>query len=115
MTLEFSPFFPWPVLIGLGALALALCALAFWRRVRGSSLRMLALAFLLLALANPTLLQEDREQLSTIVPIVVDRSQSQQTDGRKQQTDEALAELRDRFARYPNIETRIVEVADDPG
>jgi hypothetical protein len=114
MTLEFSPFFPWPVLIGLGVLAFVLCALAFWRRVRGASLRTLALAFLLLALANPTLLQEDREQLSTIVPIVVDRSQSQQTDERKRQTDEALAQLRDRFSRYPNIETRIVEVADDP-
>jgi hypothetical protein len=114
MTLEFAPFFSWPVLIALGVLALVLCVLAFWRRVRGASLRMLALAALLLALTNPTLLQEDRQPLSTIVPIVVDRSQSQQTPERKKQTDEALAELKDRFSRYPNIETRIVEVADDP-
>ncbi|AYD01700.1 hypothetical protein [Neorhizobium sp. NCHU2750] len=114
MTLEFAPFFSWPVIIALAVLALVLCALAFWRRMRGASLRTLALAFLLLALTNPTLMQEDRQPLSTIVPIVIDRSQSQQTAERRKQTDEALAELKDRFSRYPNIETRIVEVADDP-
>jgi hypothetical protein len=114
MTLEFAPFFPWPVLIGLGILALVLCIMVFWRRVRGAGLRTLALAALLLALANPTLLQEDRQPLTTIVPIVIDRSQSQQTEERKKQTDETLAGLKDRFSRYPNIETRLVEVADDP-
>jgi hypothetical protein len=114
MTLEFAPFFPWPVLIGLGIVATVLCVLAFWRGVRGASLRSLALAALLLALANPTLLQEDREPLSTVVPVVVDRSQSQQTEERRWQTDQALADLKDRFSRFPRIETRIVEVADDP-
>ncbi|RWX78656.1 hypothetical protein EPK99_08645 [Neorhizobium lilium] len=113
MTIEFAPFFPWPVLAGLAVLALILAALAFWRGVRGASIRALALASLLLALSNPTLNQEDREPLSTIVPVIVDRSQSQDTAGRKQQTDEALASLKDRFSRYPRIETRIVEVADD--
>ncbi len=113
MTIEFAPFFPWAVLAGLGVLALLLATLAFWRGVRSAALRTLALASLLLALANPTLMQEDREQLSTVVPIVVDRSQSQETSGREEQTDEALAGLQNRFSRYPRIETRIVEVDDD--
>ncbi|MBB6507126.1 hypothetical protein F4695_000445 [Rhizobium soli] len=113
MTIEFAPFFSWPILAALGALALVLAVTALLRGVRGATLRTLALAALLMALANPTLNQEDREQLSTIVPIVVDRSQSQETAGREQQTDQALAELRDRFSRYPRIETRIVEAGDD--
>jgi len=113
MTIEFAPFFSWPILAALGALALVLAVTALLRGVRGAVLRTLALAALLMALANPTLNQEDREQLSTIVPIVVDRSQSQETAGREQQTDQALAELRDRFSRYPRIETRIVEAGDD--
>jgi hypothetical protein len=113
MTIEFAPFFSWPILAALGLLAVFLAVLALWRRVRGAAVRTLALAALVLALANPTLLQEDREQLSTIVPVIVDRSQSQETAQRKQQTDEALVGLNERFSRYPRIETRVVEVADD--
>ena len=113
MTLEFAPFFSWPVLAGLAVLAVILAALAFWRGIRGATLRALALAALLAALANPLLTQEDREQLSTIVPVIVDRSQSQETAERKAQTDQALADLQDRFSRFPRIETRLVEVADD--
>src|SRR5690606_3078530 len=51
--------------------------------------------------------------LSTIVPIVVDRSQSQETGDRRTQTDRALAGLEERFSRFPRIETRVVEVDDD--
>src|SRR3546814_19527677 len=87
MTVEFSPFLPWLVLAGLAVVAVILSALGFWRGVRGASLRALALAALLLALTNPLLTREDREQLSTIVPIVVDRSQSQETGDRRAQTD----------------------------
>ena len=114
MTLDFAPFLPWPVLAGLAVLAAILSALSLWRRVRGAALRAVALAALLLALSNPLVMQEDREQLSTVVPIVVDRSQSQAMAGRREQTDRALAELEERFSRFPRIETRIVEVEDDP-
>src|SRR5690606_7979321 len=113
MTVAFSPFLPWLVLAGLAAVAVILSALGFWRGVRGASLRALALAALLLALANPLLTREAREQLSTVVPIVVDRSQSQETGDRRTQTDRALAGLEERFSRFPRIETRIVEVDDD--
>jgi hypothetical protein len=113
VTIEFVPFLPWLVLAGLAVVAVLLSGLSFWRRVRGATLRALALAALLLALSNPLLMQEDREQLSTVVPVIVDRSQSQETTGRNPQTDTALAGLRERFARFPRIETRVVEVADD--
>lgn len=110
MTIDFAPFFPWPVMAALAAIAAILAALGFWRGVRGAMLRTMALAALLLALANPLFTQEDREQLSTVVPVIVDRSQSQDTAGRAAQTDQALAELQERFSRFPRIETRVVEV-----
>ncbi|MCJ8519382.1 hypothetical protein ABID21_002401 [Pseudorhizobium tarimense] len=113
MTIEFSPFFPWTVMAVLAVLAAILAALGFWRGVRGALLRTVALAAMLLALANPLLTQEDREQLTTVVPIVVDRSQSQETAGRGAQTDQALAGLEERFSRFPRIETRVVEVDDN--
>src|SRR5688500_16192098 len=86
MTIDFAPFFSWPILAALAVFAAILSALGLWRGIRGATLRTLAFAALLLALANPILNQEDREQLSTVVPIVVDRSQSQETAGRDGQT-----------------------------
>lgn len=112
MTADFSPFIPWPYLAVLAIAAAVLAALGIWRGVRGSWVRAAALAAFCLALANPILFQEEREPLSTIVAVVVDRSQSQDYAGRREQTDKALADLKDRLARFPQIETRIVEAAD---
>ncbi|AHK45068.1 MULTISPECIES: membrane protein [Ensifer] len=112
MTADFSPFIPWPYLAVLAVAAAILAALGIWRGVRGAWVRAAALAAFCLALANPILFQEEREPLSTIVAVVVDRSQSQDYAGRREQTDKALADLKDRLSRFPQIETRIVEAAD---
>jgi len=114
MTVDFSPLLPWPAIALVAALAMVLSALGFWRGVRGTALRAAALAALCLAIANPVFFQEEREPLSTIVAVVVDRSQSQDDAGRRQMTDEALATLKERLAKFPQIEARIVEAADDP-
>ncbi|MCZ4091964.1 hypothetical protein [Sinorhizobium psoraleae] len=113
MTVDFAPFLPWPYFAALTLVAAALAALGLWRRVRGAWLRTAALAAFCLAIANPSVFQEEREPLSTIVAVVVDRSQSQDNADRREQTDRALADLKDRLARFPQIETRIVEAADD--
>jgi hypothetical protein len=112
MTIDFSPLLPWPYLAALVLIAVALAALGIWQRVRGALLRTAALAAFCLAIANPVLFQEEREPLSTIVAVVVDRSQSQENGDRREQTDRALAGLKDRLARFPQIEARIVEAAD---
>ena len=113
MTLDFQPLLPWPFIAGLALAAVLLSALGFWRGVRGATLRTAALAALCLAIANPVFFQEEREPLSTIVGVVVDRSQSQDNAGRRAMTDQALATLKERLAKFPQIEARIVEAADD--
>ncbi len=112
MNIGFAPFLPWPILAALAVLTLVIAALAIYRRLRGGWVRGLAGIALLAALANPVLMQEDRDQLTTIVPVVVDRSLSQQTPERAKMTDEALAMLKDRLAQFPRIEPRIVEFRD---
>ncbi len=112
MNIGFAPFLPWPVLAALAVLTLGIAALAIYRRMRGSWIRALAAFALLAALANPVLMQEDRDQLSTIVPVIVDRSPSQETPERLKMTDDALAALQDRLAQFPRIEPRIVEVRE---
>ena len=112
MSLSFSPFLPWWVLGVLGALALLVAFIGFYKGIRGSTIRLIAFAALIAALANPLLLSEDRDALSTVVPVVVDRSQSQ-TDipSRKAMTDEALQGIKQRLAQFSGIEPRIVEAS----
>jgi hypothetical protein len=109
MTLDLAPLLPFVWLAVIGGLGVLVVAFSFWQGVRGTWLRALALAALLLALANPVLFQEDREALQSVVSVVVDRSQSQNSMERTRQTDAALAELQDRLARHPRFDVRVVE------
>lgn len=114
MSIAFSPLIPWYALAVLVAVAVLLSAFGLWRGLRGSALRALALALLMLALANPVVTREEREPLPTVVAVVVDRSQSQQNADRTAMTDKAVEELKARLARYPRLEPRIVEAGNDP-
>ncbi len=106
-----SPLIPfWPLVIA-GVLALAaLIALAFVRP-RGGFLRAAALALLFLALVNPSLTREEREGLTNVLAVVVDRSASQMIDGRDARTDEALRAVEERAKALPDTEVRVIEGA----
>lgn len=114
MSLAFDPFLPVPVLLAIALLALVLVGWAIFKRMRGAALRALALAALVLALANPVANFEDREPVTSVVAIVVDRSPSQMSADRTARTDAALKALTERIARYPAFETRIIEAVTDP-
>ena len=61
------PIAPAEVLILLAVLGAAAVLLALARGLKGAWLRLLSLAALLLALANPALVREDRASLSDVV------------------------------------------------
>ncbi|MDZ7603016.1 MAG: hypothetical protein U1A06_16755 [Hoeflea sp.] len=114
MTLAFDPFLPLPAILAIAVAALLLIGWALFKRMRGAALRALALAALVLALANPVANFEDREPVTSVVAIVVDKSPSQMTPDRIARTDAALAALTERLARFPAFETRIIEAVSDP-
>lgn len=116
-TVTFAPMLPWPWLAGLAVLAVALAGLALARRARGAWLRLVPLGALLLALLDPRLVSEDRKPLPEIAVVVVDDSASQRIGDRRAQTEQALAELRERLGRLPNLEVRVERVggAGDDG
>jgi hypothetical protein len=109
----FAPLFPWPLLVGLGALALALVGIGLRRRASGTWWRAVALAVVLAALANPRLLTENRTRLPDVALVVVDDSASQGIGERRAQTEKALAELSARIARLPGIEPRVERVGTE--
>jgi hypothetical protein len=98
MSLAFDPFLPLPAILAIGVIALLLIGWAIAKRMRGAALRALALAALVLALANPVANFEDREPVTSVVAIVVDRSPSQMSGDRTARTDAALKALTERIA-----------------
>jgi hypothetical protein len=100
------------VLYGLAALSAVGLAFAIWRRLLGWALRALAAVVILGAIANPSLQQEDRAELSDIVLAVVDESASQRLSDRPDQSAQALANLQAEVARRPNTELRVLTLGD---
>jgi hypothetical protein len=114
-SLDLALMVPPPVYWAGVALAVVLVALLLLRRTRGALLRALSLAALLLALANPTLRQEERESLANIVIVVTDESLSQTIAGRPEQTAAIKAELEARLREIPNLQVRWVSSSKPTG
>ncbi|MCX7302489.1 MAG: hypothetical protein NTX73_19295 [Rhodobacterales bacterium] len=110
-----DPLVPWIVLWVIAGLAALGIIIALARRLSGWWLRALAAFALLVALANPSLQQEDRQPLSDIVIAVVDESASQRISDRADQSAAALANLEAEVAALGNTELRVVKLSDDPG
>ncbi len=113
--LAFAPLFPWPVIAGLGALALLLVGIGLWRRASGTVLRALILAALLAGLGNPRLLAENRTALPDVALVVVDETLSQGIGERRAQTQTALDDLTRRLGQLPGLEVRVERVGNEPG
>jgi hypothetical protein len=114
LALSFEPVFPWPWIAGIAGVLVVVLALLAWQRVRGVTLRALASALIVLALANPVLQREERDPLPGVVALVVDDSASQGLGGRRAQTEQAVAALKARLDALGGFQVREVHVADRP-
>lgn len=108
-SLDFAPFFAWPLLAILLLPILALAVWGVWVGQRGAWFRLAALAALAAALLNPFLLNELRDPLKSVVTLIVDRSQSQDIGDRRTQADQTVAQLKERLERFKQFEVRVVE------
>ncbi|HUI16667.1 MAG TPA: hypothetical protein VL244_03315 [Alphaproteobacteria bacterium] len=108
LSIAFSPLVPWPWLAGAALAAAVLLTLGWRRRARGIGWRALVLAVLLLTLANPAAVLEDRTPLDDIGLVVVDDSPSQGIGQRRAQTEAALAAVREAARPLKHFELRVV-------
>jgi len=114
-SVSLAPMVPLPLLIGLAVLAALAAGAAIVLAGRSAILRALALVVLTAALADPSLVFEDREPVKDVVSVVVDRSASNRLADRTAQTDAAVAEIERQLRGIPNVEPRIVELRDAQG
>ncbi|MBM86311.1 MAG: hypothetical protein CMM47_09850 [Rhodospirillaceae bacterium] len=112
--IAFNPLIPW-ILIGIaGGLGLAILGWGSVSSARGSSLRLAALVALLLAISNPTLVEERRETKPDVAVIVVDRTPSQMIGDRPNTTESTLKYVTRALDRMPNMEVRLVRLRGGP-
>ena len=113
--IAFAPLVAEPVLWAAIAAAVILALLLFVSRSRGATIRALALGLVVLALANPSLTREDRDPLSSVAVVVVDKSPSQNFGDRTQQTEAARAAVVERLSHIPGLDVRVVEAGQSDG
>src|ERR1700754_3634420 len=113
--IAFTPLVPSIVLwIALAAIV-AIAALLLLGRSRGAAVRVAALALIVLALANPSFTREDREPLSSVAVVVVDKSPSQNFGDRNHETEQAREALVDELKKVKGLEVRVVEAGQADG
>ena len=112
---SFAPLVPAYVVWTAFGLALLMSVLLLLARSRGAVLRAIALALLVLALANPSLTREDRDPIPSVAAVIVDKSPSQDFGDRNAQTEAARATLVERLKRIPGLEVRVAEAGAADG
>jgi hypothetical protein len=111
--IAFEPLISLPLLLGAAAVAALVATLLLFSRSRGAVTRTLALALGVIALANPSLTREDRDPLTSVVAVVLDRSASQRFGDRTDATNRAAEVVKERLGAIPNLEVRIVDGGTD--
>src|SRR4051794_6019854 len=113
--IAFTPLVPSLVLwLAVAAIAV-IAAMLLLGRARGATIRVMALVLILLALANPSFTREDREPLSSVAAVVIDKSPSQSFGDRTRQTENANEALVDGLKKIKGLEVRVVEAGQADG
>jgi hypothetical protein len=112
---SFAPLVSTQILWAAIAAAAVLALLLFVSRSRGATIRAGGLALIVLALANPSFTREDRDPLSSVAVVVVDKSPSQTFGDRARQTEEARKAVLDRLSHVAGLDVRVVEAGQSDG
>jgi hypothetical protein len=112
--LALSPQLPWIVLGPLIGVAAVAVAAAFLGGGRGRWWRAALMTALVLALFQPSIVKELRDPVKDVAVVVVDRSPSETFADRSKRADAALAALNAELARFPDVETRVIESDANP-
>src|SRR5882757_9459708 len=112
---SFAPLVPAYVVWAALGVAVLISALLLLVRSRGAPVRAIALALLVLALANPSLTREDRDPIPSVAAVIIDKSPSQDFSDRNAQTEAAKTAMVERLKRIPGLEVRVAEAGAADG
>ena len=111
-SLQLDPLVPWFFWFALTGVCFFGILVGVIRHLRGWPWRMVSLVILLLALLQPSLVQQEREYLQDIVIILEDKSSSQAIRGRSEQSNTTAQALEEMLTNRNGVKVRRVSVAD---
>ncbi len=111
----FAPLVPEYVVWTAFGVAVIISILLLAVRSRGALVRAIAMAMMVLALANPSFTREDRDPIPSVAAVIVDKSPSQGFGDRNAQTEQARAALVERLQHIPGLEVRVAEAGAADG
>ena len=97
-SVQFAPLLPWLIIVFLATLSLVTFLPGVWFQARGTGWRMLAVLAILAALANPSLVEEERDPLKDVAAVVIDETPSQSVGDRRARMAAALEKIRGELA-----------------
>src|SRR6202007_2927502 len=113
--IAFTPLVPAIVLwVGIAAIVV-IAALLLLARAPGAAGGVAALALIVLALSNPSFTREDREPLTSVAAVIVDKSPRQNFGKRTQETAKAQEALVDSLKKIKGLEVRVVDAGQADG
>ena len=113
--IAFTPLVP-AIVLWLALAAIVVIALVLvLARARGAAVRVAALVLFLLALANPSFTREDRDPLTSVAAVVVDKSPSQNFGNRNREAAQAQEALVDGLKKIKGLEVRVVDAGQADG
>jgi hypothetical protein len=113
--IAFTPLVPALVLWTALAAIVVIAGMLLIGRSRGAAVRVAALALILLALANPSFTREEREPLSSVAAVVVDKSPSQGFGDRTRESEQAREALVNSLKQIKGLEVRVVDAGQADG
>ena len=113
--IAFTPLVPSLVLWVALAAIVVIAGLLLLGRSRGAAVRVAALALILLALANPSFTREEREPLSSVAAVIVDKSPSQGFGERARESEQAREALVNSLKQIKGLEVRVVDAGQADG
>jgi len=109
----FDPLIPWPLIAVIGALALVAALIAGAGQLKSMFLRSFAAVVLIIALANPQDVEEDRTPLRDVVLVMTDATESVALGERSKMIESAIADLETKLSPDSSLEVVTARIPMD--
>ena len=114
-SLNFYPFIPINLLFLLILLSLSVVFIGFKHRAPGNIFRATLICLILLSIANPTIISENRENIPDTVALILDLSPSQNINNRKSLAQNSYNSIKTELEKINNLDIRLKTINGKKG
>ena len=114
-SLNFYPFIPINLLLILILLSLSVIFIGFKLKAPGNIFRATLICLIILSIANPTMVSENRENIPDTVALILDLSPSQNINNRKSLAQSSYNSIKTELEKINNLDIRVKTINGKKG